>query len=124
MYNEAFIYTGNFTTEDGYQLMKSAIREHGEQLPTAFFAGNDQMAVGCLRALAEENIPVPERVNIIGLNDISIAKYVYPPLSTVRVHKEEMGKAAVNLMIERINGRKVAKKVFIGTELIVRESSF
>lgn len=124
LYSEGFVYIGHFTVNDGYELMKKAIKEHGNNLPTAFFAGNDQLAIGCLRALMEENISVPGRVNIIGLNDISVSKYVYPPLTTLKVHTEFMGETAVDLLVERIAGRKIAKKVFIPTKLIKRKSSF
>jgi LacI family transcriptional regulator len=122
--DEAFMYAGTFSADDGHALMKKAIHEHGDQLPTAFFAGNDSIAVGALRALLEEGISVPERVNIIGVNDISISKYVFPSLSTVKVYTELMGETAVDTLLERIAGRKIAKKVFIATELVIRNSSF
>ncbi|MEH6907685.1 LacI family DNA-binding transcriptional regulator [Neobacillus drentensis] len=122
--DEAFMYVGAFSAEDGHALMKKAIHEHGDRLPTAFFAGNDSIAVGALRALLEEGIPVPDRVNIIGVNDISISKYVFPALSTVKVYTETMGETAVDTLLERIAGRKTAKKIFIATELIIRNSSF
>ncbi|MFD0050727.1 LacI family DNA-binding transcriptional regulator [Actinomycetes bacterium NPDC127524] len=124
MYDETFVYTGEFTVQDGYLLMKKAIEDFGDALPTAFFAGNDLLAIGALRALHEKGIAVPERVNIIGVNDISVSKYVYPPLSTVKVHTELMGETAVYLLIERMADRKIAKKIFIATELVIRNSSF
>ncbi|MEH7306791.1 LacI family DNA-binding transcriptional regulator [Neobacillus drentensis] len=122
--NEACMYVGSFSADDGHALMKKAIHEHGDQLPTAFFAGNDSLAVGALRALLEEGISVPDRVNIIGVNDISISKYVFPSLSTVKVHTETMGETAVDTLLERMAGRKTAKKIFISTELVIRNSSF
>jgi LacI family transcriptional regulator len=122
--DEAFMYVGSFSADDGHALMKKAMLEHGDQLPTAFFAGNDSIAVGALRALLEEGISVPERVNIIGVNDISISKYVFPSLSTVKVYTEIMGETAVDTLLERIAGRKTAKKIFIATELVIRNSSF
>jgi LacI family transcriptional regulator len=63
-------------------------------------------------------------VNIIGVNDISISKYVFPSLSTVKVYTEIMGETAVDTLSERIAGRKTAKKIFIATELVIRNSSF
>jgi LacI family transcriptional regulator len=122
--NEAYMYAGTFSAGDGHSLMKKAIAEHGDNLPTAFFAGNDSIAVGALRALLEEGISVPDRVNIIGVNDISISKYVFPSLSTVKVYTEIMGETAVDTLSERIAGRKTAKKIFIATELVIRNSSF
>ncbi|MGE8203443.1 LacI family DNA-binding transcriptional regulator [Heyndrickxia sp. NPDC080065] len=122
--HESYMYIGAFSVDAGQMLMNQAIQEHGENLPTAFFAGNDSIAVGCLRALLNANISVPERVNIIGVNDISVSKYVYPSLSTVKVYTELMGETAVDTLIERIAGRQVPKKIFISTKLVCRESSF
>lgn len=122
-FNEAYVHIGAFSVNDGYRLMKEAIREHGEDLPTAFFVGNDSMAIGCLRALQEEGIAVPGRVNIIGVNDISISKYVFPPLSTVKVYTELMGETAVDLLLERLADRHVPKKVVLSTKLEIRGSS-
>lgn len=123
LYDDSYVYIGAFSVNDGYRLMKRAIEEHGENLPTAFFVGNDSLAIGCLRALHEANIPVPDRVSIIGVNDISVSKYVYPPLSTVKVYTELMGETAVDLLLERIMERQVPKKVIISTRLEIRESS-
>lgn len=123
LYNPSYIYIGSFSVNDGYQLMQQAIKDHGENLPSAFFAGNDSIAIGCLRALHEENIPVPERVSIIGVNDISVSKYVFPALSTVKVYTEFMGETAVDLLLERMTDRKIAKKIIISTKLEIRGSS-
>lgn len=122
--DKASIYTGSFTINDGYTLMKKAIREEGDNLPTAFFAGNDSIAIGCLKALHEEKISVPDRVNIVGLNDSSIAKFVYPSLSTMKIHTELMGETAVSLLMEQMTNRIIPKKVVLPTELIIRDSSF
>ncbi len=124
MFDETFMYIGSFSADDGHALMKKAIHDHGGLLPTAFFAGNDSLAVGALRALLEEGISVPERVNIIGVNDISISKYVFPSLSTIKVYTEIMGETAVDTLLERIEGRKTAKKIFIATKLVIRNSSY
>ncbi|WBW97374.1 LacI family DNA-binding transcriptional regulator [Oceanirhabdus sp. W0125-5] len=119
--NSNNIYIGRFTAEDGYNLMKEAIGK-GE-LPTAFFVASDSMAIGVLRALYESKISVPEEVSIIGFNDIPTAKYLIPPLTTIKVYTEFMGRTAVELLVERINeNREIAKKVVIPTEVVVRES--
>jgi LacI family transcriptional regulator len=119
----SYVYIGSFSVNDGYKLMKQAINDHGEKLPSAFFVGNDSIAIGCLRALHEENISVPDRVSIVGVNDISVSKYVFPALSTVKVYTEFMGETAVDLLLERMTDRKIAKKVIISTQLEIRESS-
>lgn len=122
LYDERFVYVGAFSVEEGYSLMARAIEELGDDLPTAIFMSSDVMAIGSLRALHESDIPVPERVSVIGLNDMSISKYVYPSLSTIKVYTEIMGETAVDTLLERLEGRKIAKKVFVATKLVIRKS--
>ncbi|WP_458788421.1 substrate-binding domain-containing protein, partial [Vallitalea sediminicola] len=67
---------------------------------------------------------VPEDISIIGCDDIPTAKYIIPPLSTIRVYTEFMGETAVETIVERINtGRNIPKKITIPSKLIIRESS-
>ncbi len=122
LFDEKFVFTGLFSTEEGYELMKKALQQ--PKLPTAFFIASDSMAIGALRALHENNIHVPQQVSIIGFNDISASSYLQPSLSTVKVYTEFMGETAVDLMIERLETkRKIPKKVVIPTELMIREST-
>jgi LacI family transcriptional regulator len=117
------IYIGSFVASSGYELMKRAI-EQSKKLPTAFLIASDSMAIGALRALHEKNIDVPGDVSIVGFNDIPTSKYTVPPLTSMRVHKEFMGETAVDLLLERVTrNRKIAKKVVVPTELIIRESA-
>ncbi|MBC1273616.1 LacI family DNA-binding transcriptional regulator [Listeria booriae] len=124
LYEKKFCFSGKFSVKTGYELMTKAINELGEDLPTAFFVANDSLAIGCLRALQERGIAVPERVNVIGLNDVSVSKYVFPPLSTVKVYTELMGETGVELLQERLlAGRSITKKVTLSTDLVIRDSS-
>lgn len=120
--NKDSIYVGFFSVAEGYHLMKRAIKELGDDLPTAFFLSSDVMAIGALRALHEESIAIPERVSIFSINDMAVSKYVYPSLSTVKVYTEVMGETAVDTLLERLNGRRIAKKTFIATRLAIRKS--
>ncbi|WP_174614425.1 LacI family DNA-binding transcriptional regulator [Virgibacillus ihumii] len=122
-FNKAYSFKGTFTVESGYQMMEKAVHTLGDDLPGAFFCANDSIAIGAMRALNDLDVKIPERVSIVGFNDSSVAKYVSPSLSTVKVYTELMGETAVSLLEERIlNGRTVAKKVVLATELIERES--
>jgi len=114
------VLLGEWTTPDGYRMMKSAIRQG--DLPRAFFIASDPLAMGALRALQEEGIAVPGQVAIVGFDDIEMAAYVNVPLTTVRIHAEQMGRAAVNLLMERLKGRSLPMKAVLPTSLIVRES--
>ncbi|MCP3027943.1 LacI family DNA-binding transcriptional regulator [Halobacillus sp. A5] len=122
LFNENFVYIGQFGTEEGYRLMKKALQHR--TLPSAFVVASDSMAIGALRALHENSIRVPEQVSLIGFNDIAASNYLQPSLSTVKVYTEFMGETAVELMVERLNTkREIPKKVVVPTKLIQREST-
>ncbi|WP_121612413.1 LacI family DNA-binding transcriptional regulator [Mesobacillus foraminis] len=120
MYKEEWVYIDEFTMAHGYELMKKAILSG--DLPEAFFVASDPMAIGALRALQEASLQVPEDVAVISFDDIEMARYASTPLSTIRVHTNEMGRIGVKLLLERLNGRKLPLKVTVPTELVIRES--
>lgn len=120
LYNEAAVLVGEYTMSDGYELMKRAI---SVGLQEAYFIASDPMAIGALRALQEAGIRVPEDVGIVGFDDIEATLYSNPPLTTVKVHTNEMGKLGVKLLLDRMVGlRKLPLTVTVPTELTVRES--
>ncbi|WP_162146923.1 substrate-binding domain-containing protein [Acholeplasma granularum] len=115
------IHIGKFSIESGYELMKSAIQS--KNLAKAYLVASDAMAIGVLNALYESGIKVPDDISIIGFNDITQSAYTIPPLTTIKVYQEHMGKTALNLLLERINGRHITQKVVIPTKLIIRKST-
>lgn len=119
-YREEDVLIGTYSADDGYTMMKARIEKKNTELPEAFFAASDTVAIGALRAMNEAQIQVPDRVSLIGVNDISVSKYVYPPLTTVKVHTEFMGETAVGLLIEQLKEERIPKKVVLPSELIVR----
>ncbi|HEY5524012.1 MAG TPA: LacI family DNA-binding transcriptional regulator [Clostridium sp.] len=122
LFSEELIKVGSFTYKSGYKLMKEALEV--EFLPTAFFVGNDTMAVGAYKAISEKKLKIPEDISVVAFNDLPTAKYMVPTLTTIRVYAEYMGISAVDLILENINvDRKFRKKVTIATELKIRESS-
>ena len=109
------------THADGYMLMKEALAK--EKVPGAFFIQSDSMAIGAYKAINEAGLQIPSDISIIAFNDISIAKYMSPALSSIKIFTKFMGEAAVDLFLERIkNGREICKKVVIPTKLKIRES--
>lgn len=125
LYDPNLIEIGSFSSEAGYKIMKKFIIELGDNLPQAFFAANDALASGALRALQEAKIPVPESVSLISFNDTSLAKYMYPKLSTVTVFTEEMGKQAIQILEQSFqkDSSSVPYMVKLATRLTIRESS-
>lgn len=120
---ENVLNTDEMTAMSGYESVKVFIKT-SKKMPTAFFVSTDTIATGVLKALDENNIKVPDDISIIGFNDLIASQHTIPPLTTVRVHIENLASAAVDLIIERITkGRKYCKKVVIPSELIIRKSS-
>lgn len=125
LYDLNLIKIGSFSSEAGYKIMKEFIMELGDNLPQAFFVAPDAWASGALRALQEAKITVPERVSLISFNDTSLAKYMYPKLSTVTVFTEEIGKQAIQILEQSFlkDSPSVAYMVKLATRLTIRESS-
>ena len=113
-----------FSVENGYNLMTEAIETLGDKLPTAFFIAADPIAVGCLQALNECGIAIPNRVSVISINNVSVAKYVSPPLTTFHIDMEEICENAVKLLLEQVlEKRKIVKTLYLGAELVIRKST-
>ncbi|MFT4007446.1 MAG: LacI family DNA-binding transcriptional regulator [Lacrimispora sp.] len=119
--NEEYIKIGGYTPKQGYRLGKELLAM--EERPSAIFTANDSLAVGCYKAIQEAGLKIPEDISIIGFNDISIAKYLTPPLTTVHIYMDFMGSQAVSILAERIySGREISMNISIPTKLMVRES--
>lgn len=120
LYNKDKVLLGDWGTTSGYALTKQLIEMN--ELPSAIVVGSDPTAMGVLRALHEADIKVPEDVSIFSYDDIEAAAYMNPPLSTVRVYGDEMGKTAVKLLYDRLKGRTIPLKVILPAELVIRDS--
>ncbi|WP_410512826.1 LacI family DNA-binding transcriptional regulator [Paenibacillus sp. BR2-3] len=120
LFNEDYMLLGDWSTASGYEQMKELLTRPNR--PRACFVASDPMAIGALRALHEQQVKVPEEMAIIGFDDIEVSAFMNPPLSSVRVYPEEIGRTAVKLLMERLEGRETAIHVTIETELEVRES--
>lgn len=121
LYHPEYTKFGAYYAKYGYKLLKEFYEEGN--LPTALFVANDSMAAGSYRAAYELGLKIPDDISIIGFNDIPTAKYMVPPLTTVRLYMEFMGEYAVKLLEERIiHGREICVKVSIPTKLYIRDS--
>lgn len=117
-----WIFPGNFSEESGYRA-GTEIRANGT-LPQAIFAANDTMAIGCLFALGEQGINVPDDIAMTGFDDIPIARYVTPPLTTVRVRIADLGRQALEALAAQIEhpDENVAEPTSLDCEIVVRKS--
>lgn len=108
--------------ESAYADMKNYL-ETAQKLPTAFFADNDVIAIGAMRAIKEKGLRVPEDISIVGFDDLSFGAISNPGLTTTRVFKQEMGQIAVNRLLEVVQeGNRAKTKIQVCTEFVERES--
>ena len=122
--NEKFIFIADsFTVKEGYRMAMEAIDTLGDGMPTAFCVGSDPFAVGALQAFNEKGWPIPQRVSFFSINDIGIAQYVSPPLTTFHIDVPLLCRSALELLQERIlQGRQVTKCLYINGQTIFRKS--
>lgn len=119
---DALLWRGAFTSQSGYEAMHAILRT--EHPPSAVFVCNDLMAIGALRAAHESGVHVPDELSIVGFDDIELSAYTSPPLTTVAQPKERIGALAVDMLLERVSGkRRDARKVVLQPELRVRAST-
>ncbi|WZL82509.1 LacI family DNA-binding transcriptional regulator [Vallitaleaceae bacterium 9-2] len=121
---EQYVIELDPSIEGAYQHMKAFLKTPaGRKLPTAFVADNDNIALGVMNALKESGIRIPEQVSLIGVDDMPFCKIVDPPLTTIKVYKEEIGRQAVKMLVEEIVGdSECTKKMEVDTVLVERSS--
>jgi LacI family transcriptional regulator len=113
---------GNFTEASGYEAARRFLLL--DDRPEALFASNDSMAIGALSALYEAGVRVPEQVAVGGFDDIPMARYTSPPLTSVRVPMGQLGAQAVRHLVlaVRAKNRHPVRRETLATELVVRAS--
>lgn len=120
--NKDYIVTMSTTIDGAYEDMKRYLMEK-PKLPTAFFADNDMIALGAMKAMAEVGVRIPEDVSIVGFDDLTFSSISYPPLTTLRVPKQEMGRAVVRRLRDMIKDNDGIKmKMQMCTQFIERKS--
>lgn len=118
----------NNDCNDGQNLRLEVGYEHARDLlertdrPDVILTANDNIAIGTGRALLEAGLRVPDDIAIASFNDIPVAQFLNPALSTMKIPGESIGECAVDLLVERINGRDYTKRVSIPSEMIWRDS--
>ena len=112
---------GRNTERTGYQLAVKLMSQ--KRPPDAIVTCNDNIAVGAYRAIHELGFSIPDDVAVASFNDISVAQFLNPPLSTIRLPSEEIGETAVELLLERMGGRELSKRISLASQIIWRGST-
>jgi len=120
-FDEELVRFGNFVAESGYQAAHSLLKEVSSL--TALFVTSDVVAFGAMAAVRERGLSIPDDIALVGFDDVPLARYVDPPLTTVRLPAAELGQRAGQMLISLVQGNHIAvKKILLETELIVRTS--
>lgn len=122
--NEDHIFIGNgFTVKEGYRISLEAIDRLKDKLPTAICVADDALAIGALQAFNERGIKIPDRVAFFSINDIGIAQYVSPSLTTFHIDIKTICSSAIDLLRERVlENRTTTKTVYVNGTPIFRKS--
>ncbi|WP_340616775.1 ribose operon transcriptional repressor RbsR [Xenorhabdus entomophaga] len=111
----------DFEFAGGFSSMKQLLQLPDP--PEALFAGNDAMAIGAYQALYQAGLSVPDDISIIGYDDIAIAPYLIPPLTTIHQPKDELGKLAIDSLLYRMDNPESEPKELILTPKLIERSS-
>ncbi|KDM91571.1 HTH-type transcriptional repressor PurR [Photobacterium galatheae] len=119
--NEDWIIEGDFECESAVEAANAFIAM--KERPTAIFCFNDIMAMALISTFEQSGINVPDDISIIGYDNIDLAPYFSPPLTTIHQPKRRLGKTAVEILMERVKDKNHEFQTFeINPELVVRRS--
>jgi len=118
------IFVRNYTAEFGMYGMRELLLREGKNSFTALFAATDELAIGAIRVLNDEGLRVPEDVSVVGFDDIDIAKYMNPRLTTISQPLTEMGEKTAAALHHQISGNNAVKdELTLPYKLVIREST-
>ena len=119
---ERLIVKGDFQYESGYRAARQLLAM--DDPPTAIFACNDLMAVGAISAAVELGRKVPDDLSVVGFDDVRLASFTNPPLTTVVQPKYEMGVIAATMLLERMRNHDMPpRRRMFDTTLVIRQST-
>lgn len=122
-FNPDYIFEGNFECDTAVEAADKLAAMPMETRPTAIFCFNDIMALGMISRLQQHNLKVPDDISIIGYDNIDLAAYFSPPLTTIHQPKRRVGKTAFEILLERINDKEHDRRIFeMHPELVERDS--
>ena len=121
--DECLVREGNFSSESGYEAMRSVLDGPGNP-PSAVFVASDTVAFGAMKAIRERNLSIPSDISVAGFDDIPLAAYATPPLTTVSFSGVQEGIRAGEILMDLLDGRiRAGYHETIDTRLVIREST-
>jgi DNA-binding LacI/PurR family transcriptional regulator len=121
-FDEKLILVGEFERDIAYKSLKDFISNQDHPPFDAIFSGDDDAAIGAIRALDEAGIQIPEQVSLAGFDDFRLSPYLSPSLTTVRAPTEDVGRVAAEQLFRLIEGQNVEATTLLPTEIILRRS--
>ncbi|UAL51879.1 LacI family transcriptional regulator [Bacillus sp. OVS6] len=118
---EDWIISGDFSEEKAELVTEKLLKEHPEI--TAVFCASDLMALGAMKSAKAAGIHVPEGLSVIGYDNILLAAYSNPALTTIAQNKFELGYQAANSLIDMLEEKSGSNVIILKTDLIIREST-
>ena len=119
-FHPKLVASGEFDEDEAFATIQQMLLE-GIKFD-AIFAGDDDSAIGAMRALKMAGRRVPHDVAVVGFDDVPFARYLSPPLTTVRAPIEQVGREAIRQLVHLMNGAKAEALTLMRTELVIRES--
>ncbi|WP_282940026.1 LacI family DNA-binding transcriptional regulator [Paenibacillus sp. RC67] len=120
--DERLVTSGDFTVSGGKEAMCRLLDM--EEPPTAVFACNDLLAIGAIQGARERGLQLPQQLSVVGFDNTILATIIDPPLTTVAQPIQEIGRQAMDLLVQEIKGQKSMKqRVVLMPELVVRGST-
>lgn len=121
-FTDSFVVGDHFGEQSGYIGAKFLLNRPDR--PTAIFAGSNLISFGAMRAMAEENLNIPDDISMIAFDDQPFSGYLSTPMTTIGQKKEEIGKISVKLLLNEMNleNKSDQKGIIMPTELIIRKS--
>ena len=121
--DQSIIISSEWSSESAYECMKEFLSKKDLNMPDAFFVASDLLALGAMKAIKEKGMTIPEDIAIVSYDNIDMAEFADPALTTVNVKKSELGRIAVKTLVDRGNGELFSPvKIVLPTRLIIRES--
>lgn len=122
-YDENLVCYGGYTSDSGYSSMATLL-DSSPLRPSAVFVASDVVAFGAMTAIQERGLEIPNDISVVGFDDVPMARFVSPSLTTVHLPVAEQGRKAAELLLDLIRKRaEPGRRIVLDTELVIRNSS-